>query len=297
MKKIFGALKRSAGWRHYSISNQLKGLRWPFLMGSGQRFPMSTGFPRGRVTPPGGGWTLPATGANRIWLRRFREIPGRSTSLLFIRCRFSYDSAIGMRHSSTVDDHALIQIVDAALAEVTRRSGKWLVCRPGCSQCCIGAFPINQLDARRLRLGLEELETTAPARALAIRARAQEAVVRLSPTFPGDPVTGLLRDGDAAADFSDFANDEPCPVLDPVTGTCELYESRPITCRVFGPPVRSEDGLGVCELCFQGASDAEIAAHEMKPDPDDLESALLEKLERTTGDSGNTIIAFCLASS
>ena len=58
-----------------------------------------------------------------------------------------------------------------------------------------------------------------------------------------------------------------------------------MTCRVFGPPVRSEDGLGVCELCFQGASDEEIAACEMKPDPDDLESRLLagvgKKDERT----------------
>jgi hypothetical protein len=53
--------------------------------------------------------------------------------------------------------------------------------------------------------------------------------------------------------------------------------------------------LGVCELCFQGASDEQIAACEMKPDPDDLESALLEELERTTRARGNTIIAFCLA--
>ena len=77
---------------------------------------------------------------------------------------------------------------------------------------------------------------------------------------------------------------------------CELYESRPMTCRVFGPPVRSEDGLGVCELCFRGASDEKIAACEMKPDPDDQESALLEKIETSTGVRGNTIIAFCLAS-
>jgi hypothetical protein len=68
-----------------------------------------------------------------------------------------------------------------------------------------------------------------------------------------------------------------------------------MTCRVFGPPVRSEDGLGVCELCFQGASDEEIAACEMIPDPDDLESRLLTNLEKSTGARGNTIIAFCLA--
>jgi Fe-S-cluster containining protein len=187
--------------------------------------------------------------------------------------------------------------VDSALADVTRRSGKWLVCRPGCTQCCIGAFPVNQLDAARLRRGLAKLETSAPVRAEAVRARARDAVARLSPDFPGDPESGLLDEGDdAERRFSEFANDEPCPALDPVTGNCELYESRPMTCRVFGPPVRSEDGLGVCELCFQGATDKEIAACEMKPDPEDLESVLLGELEKASGSKGKTIIAFCLAS-
>ena len=195
------------------------------------------------------------------------------------------------------DDRTLIQIVDSALADVTRRSGKWLVCRPGCTQCCIGAFPVNQLDAARLRRGLAKLETSAPVRAEAVRARARDAVARLSPDFPGDPESGLLHEGDdAESRFSEFANDEPCPALDPVTGNCELYESRPMTCRVFGPPVRSEDGLGVCELCFQGATDKEIAACEMKPDPEDLESVLLGELEKASGSKGKTIIAFCLAS-
>ena len=195
------------------------------------------------------------------------------------------------------EDQALIQIVDAALVDATRRSGKWLVCRPGCTQCCIGAFPINQLDALRLRRGLADLEAREPQRADRLRQRAREAVARLSPGFPGDPVSGVLDEGDDAAErFSGFANEEPCPALDPVTGNCELYESRPMTCRVFGPPVRTEDGLGVCELCYQGATDEEIAACEMKPDPDDLECALVEKLEESPGPRGNTIIAFCLVS-
>jgi Fe-S-cluster containining protein len=197
----------------------------------------------------------------------------------------------------SIKDQELIQIADSALAEAAHRSGEWLVCRPGCTQCCIGAFPINQLDALRLRRGLADLQLRAPERAEGVRQRARESVARLSGDFPGDPVSGILDEGDAAAErFSDFANDEPCPVLDPETGNCELYESRPMTCRVFGPPVRSEDGLGVCELCYHGASDEEIAACEMKPDPDDLESALLKTAEDSTGSRGNTIIAFCLAS-
>ena len=194
-------------------------------------------------------------------------------------------------------EHKLLQIVDSAFADAARRSGEWLVCRRGCTQCCVGVFPINQLDAARLRRGLADLETRFPARASLVRERAREAVARLSPDFPGDPLAGLLNEGsDAKERFLEFGNDEPCPALDPETGNCELYESRPMTCRVFGPPVRSEEGFGVCELCFQGASPEVVAACEMKPDPDNLESVLLEKLENSTGIRGNTIIAFCLAS-
>lgn len=190
----------------------------------------------------------------------------------------------------------MIQIVDSALADVTLRSGEWLVCRPGCTQCCIGVFSINQLDVRRLRQGLAELQALAPERAAQVRERAREAAARLAVEFPGDPVTGLLDEGEVAGQrFAEFANDEPCPALDPETGNCELYESRPMTCRTFGPAVRSEEGLGVCELCFHGASDEEIATCEMIPDPDDLESALLQELEKTTGARGETIVAFALA--
>ncbi|MGA8489418.1 MAG: YkgJ family cysteine cluster protein [Terriglobales bacterium] len=193
-------------------------------------------------------------------------------------------------------DQALVQILDSALADAADRSGKWLVCRPGCTQCCVGVFRINQLDAARLREGLANLEQSAPEQSRRVRQRAREAVSRLSKDFPGNPTTGLLDESDEAEErFAEFANHEPCPALDPATGLCELYEARPMTCRVFGPPVRSDDGLGVCELCFQGASDEEIAACEMNPDPDDLESTLVGEVETATGVHGQTIVAFCLA--
>jgi len=69
-----------------------------------------------------------------------------------------------------------------------------------------------------------------------------------------------------------------------------------MTCRVFGPPVRSESGLGVCELCFNGATSEEVAACEMRPDPENLESTLVRELEMSSGLAGHTIVAFCLAS-
>jgi Fe-S-cluster containining protein len=194
-------------------------------------------------------------------------------------------------------DQKLIQIVDAALADATRRSKGGLVCQKGCTQCCIGVFAVNQLDAARLRKGLAELGVRDPERAAAVRQRARNSVARLSRDFPGDPTTGLL--GKTKAErrrFEDFANEEPCPALDLDEGTCDLYDSRPMTCRTFGPPVRVEGGgMGVCELCYQGFSEAEIAACEMIPDPEDLESRLLKEVETGTGRCGDTIIAFPLA--
>src|SRR6202140_3827637 len=89
-------------------------------------------------------------------------------------------------------DGALIQIVDAALADAARRSGGWVACRPGCTQCCVGVFAINQLDAARLQQGLAELEQTDAARARRILLRARASVARLAEEFPGNAKTGVL---------------------------------------------------------------------------------------------------------
>jgi Fe-S-cluster containining protein len=202
-----------------------------------------------------------------------------------------------MRTSLPAADQKLVQIVDAALTEAARKSGDWLVCRKGCTQCCYGPFAISQLDAWRLQKGLGELTSSDPKRAAQVQQRAQAAVKRLSTAFPGDPKTGTLaEDEEAEAAFADFANDEPCPALDPATGACDLYGARPMTCRTFGPPVRSgpEEALAVCELCYHGATDQQIADCEMSPDPDNLEEKLIAQAEKLGGKRGNTIVAFCL---
>ena len=140
----------------------------------------------------------------------------------------------------------LIQIVDAALADATVRAGEWLVCRPGCTQCCHGVFAISQLDALRLRTGIEELTQVDPERANRVSERARKSLLRITAGFPGDRRIGILDESDEAQGaFEAFANDEPCPALDPVTGLCDLYQWRPMTCRVFGPPVRVEGGFSV----------------------------------------------------
>ncbi|HEX4030297.1 MAG TPA: YkgJ family cysteine cluster protein [Terracidiphilus sp.] len=192
-------------------------------------------------------------------------------------------------------DSALIQIVDASLAEAAQRAGPWLVCKPGCTQCCYGAFAIDALDAERLRTGMRTLQADDPAAAEAMRERARGWLARYGPGFPGDAETGVLGTGEADRErFETYADEAACPALDPATGLCGVYAWRPMTCRVFGPPVRmagagEDEGLGHCELCFQGATAEQVAACEMTV-PQEMEARLVEEI----GSAEETIVAFAL---
>jgi Fe-S-cluster containining protein len=194
---------------------------------------------------------------------------------------------------------SLVQIVDAALASAVARSGANLVCRPGCTQCCIGVFPIAHKDAARLRDGLDLLTQADPDRADRVRQRVAASLTRLDPWFPGDRANGILsEDVDQTILFEEFANDEPCPVLDPATGTCDLYDSRPILCRTFGPPMRTpEDNLATCELCYIHASTEEIAACELDSAIPSLEATSNAAFNATHKLHGETLIAYALRSS
>jgi Fe-S-cluster containining protein len=198
-------------------------------------------------------------------------------------------------------DRELVQIVDAALAEAARRAGDWLVCRLGCTQCCHGAFAISQLDALRLRAGMEALRATQPDVAAEVERRARAWIGEHGADFPGDVATGLLEDSDdGRTRFEDFANEAACPALDPESGRCDVYAARPMTCRVFGPPVRVEAGpdaeagtaLAHCELCFVGATAEQVAACAM-PVPSDLEARLIDEVA-AQGMRGETVVAFAL---
>jgi Fe-S-cluster containining protein len=130
------------------------------------------------------------------------------------------------------------------MAEAVRRGGAWIVCRPGCRECCNGPFSISQSDAARLREGLSRLDDAAAQR-VRLRAESYLAAIR---SYDSE---GLPEDMDDVA----------CPALDPATGTCDLYDARPITCRTFGPAVKTAGGaIATCELCFTGASEEQIAA-------------------------------------
>ena len=187
-------------------------------------------------------------------------------------------------------DAGFLAAVDMAFTDSARRSGANLVCRLGCTQCCTGTFAISMLDAKRLRDGYRALAQADPHRFEHLHDRVRASQNRLGEHFPGDAVSGVLNeDEDSQQRFEEFGNKEICPVLDPATGACDLYATRPMTCRVFGPPLRTDDGLGVCELCFQHATEEEVEAAEMILPPAEIEAALTESMGHA-----RTVVAFAL---
>ncbi len=192
----------------------------------------------------------------------------------------------------------LIQIVDATLASAVSRSGSHLACRPGCSQCCHGVFEISALDAARLHQGLAGADQAVAGRVIA---RVEAARARLRPFFPGDVLTGTLTGTEEEIElFEEWAHGDACPVLDPETQTCDLYEHRPILCRTFGPPILNDPGdrdagLAICELCFTEATDDDIAAAEMDSGFRALQERAEAEYEANNPASGPTIVAFAFS--
>ncbi len=194
--------------------------------------------------------------------------------------------------------------MDAEFARAAKVAGEHLVCRKGCTACCYGAFGISQLDAARLRMAMMEMREARPELASEIERRAKKWIAENGVEFPGSLTTGLLGESDEErARFEEYANDAACPALNLETGLCDVYEARPMTCRVFGPPVRMEAqdtseaedvtaALGHCELCFTEATEEEVRKSEMKV-PHELEAEVMSELEGAEN-LGETLVVFAL---
>jgi Fe-S-cluster containining protein len=193
-------------------------------------------------------------------------------------------------------DAELLETLEADFAEARVRAGAWLACRPGCSDCCHGPFPITRLDVWRLHRGLDELTQSDPDRAAAVRQRAAACVAEMREGFSGDPSDGRLSQDESLLDaFFERHAALPCPALDPETRKCDLYRRRPVSCRTYGPPVRfGSETPPPCDLCFRGASTETVETCRVEPDREGSEQAILDHLEVAADGPWETLIAHAL---
>jgi len=152
----------------------------------------------------------------------------------------------------------ILDRADSFFDHVARRLPDQLECRRGCTMCCHGLFEIGTADVSLVADGIRSLD---PAVRTEVVRRSRHLVDSL-----GQP---NLRDcsPEEKSTFFDRAESVPCPALDD-TGSCLIYEHRPIVCRTFGLPLREGSSyLGQeCELNFRSASpkDKEVSAWDLE---------------------------------
>lgn len=125
----------------------------------------------------------------------------------------------------------LLAAVDAWFARCQSLPGGGSGCR-GCAECCRGLFDITLLDALLLRQGFDRLPTTTRE---AVLGKSRPILARLQERFPGFDQPYLLSNLPAVQLPLSGEEDTPCPLLD-AAGRCQVYEQRPLTCRLYGLP-------------------------------------------------------------
>ena len=162
-------------------------------------------------------------------------------------------------------------------------------CKPGCTSCCIGPFPITLLDVQILQQGLAGLP---PDHRHRIVQRAIAHTAAMEAAFPQLTQTDLLDT------WSDLEIDRlvtqfhhhPCPALDE-HGHCGVYQHRPLVCRSMC--ILTEDhGLahGACEV--QTFIPILRLPSSFREEEDRLvqeEATALETLRQTAGSTGEEV--------
>jgi Fe-S-cluster containining protein len=132
-----------------------------------------------------------------------------------------------------VEYRQLLSRIDDWFAGCIVRSGEQIACRQGCSACCRGLFEISLLDAALLQSGFAELPESVKEQVLTgARSRVADLQQRW-PEFQPPYILNRLPDDE----WQNMPEDDltPCPLLG-ADGSCLVYESRPLTCRLHGLP-------------------------------------------------------------
>lgn len=126
-------------------------------------------------------------------------------------------------------------VADGAWAEAAGKSAPGeLACRAGCFGCCVGLFEISLPEAALVRAGVARLPEDV--RRDVVR-RATRIAEESAHAFPGDAAAGVLdpdRSEEADDAYFEVIADRACPMLDLPSGSCRIYEYRPVTCRTYG---------------------------------------------------------------
>ena len=128
----------------------------------------------------------------------------------------------------------LVHHIDQIFQQVKQMHGDLVKCRIGCDDCCHAFFELTPVEA--LYIHERFREKLSPAKKEEVLRRTRDAHARYRKI-----VTNLRRAASLGPEEKESAMKEAgqqriaCPLLND-QHQCDLYEDRPITCRVYGMP-------------------------------------------------------------
>lgn len=143
---------------------------------------------------------------------------------------------------------ALVAEADAVFARVSEMHPDCVTCKPGCSDCCHATFDLSLVEAMYLNARFAEKFDFGPVRSRILEnaGDVDRKLTRMKRDYFRE-----LRDAKASEEAMSHIMDEAakarvrCPLLGD-DGECALYESRPITCRLYGIPSAIGGKAHVC---------------------------------------------------
>ncbi len=128
---------------------------------------------------------------------------------------------------------AIIGEADQVFNTVKAKFSENVRCEKGCSDCCHALFDLTLVEA--LYLNKQFLERFSGKAKSEVLARADEAD-RLVHRLKRDAFKAAKEGASAQAILAEMAKVRVrCPLLDDA-GACQMYDKRPVTCRIYGVP-------------------------------------------------------------
>ncbi|MBU2490868.1 MAG: YkgJ family cysteine cluster protein [Proteobacteria bacterium] len=138
---------------------------------------------------------------------------------------------------------SLAAFAEATFDKVAATYPDLTACHAGCADCCHALFDLSLVEALYLNRKFNEKFSGAQRDRIIERANAAD---RKAHVVKRDAANAVARGKDMEEVFAKVSWERVrCPLLSD-DDRCEMYESRPITCRIYGIPTSTEGKSHIC---------------------------------------------------
>jgi len=141
---------------------------------------------------------------------------------------------------------ALAKLADETFDRVKKEHSDCIKCDSGCSDCCHALFDLSLIEAFYINHQFNQRFDGQEKKQLINRANSiDRKIYKIKRQAHKDFESGKKKEIDVLMDMS--LKRARCPLLN-LNDRCDLYDFRPITCRLYGIPIQIGDMSHTCNL-------------------------------------------------